>query len=113
MVLTTSWRSLFVVVFGFAACGPTQTLGPSITCSDVTASNQDGECDLVFNQQCSDQHFYEIDCGDDATCSCSRDGQQTMSIFASDQTSGFCSGFDVSELHTLAADCGWNINPSN
>jgi hypothetical protein len=92
------------------ACGPSQDLGPAITCSDVSVSNQSGECDLVANKQCSDGSFYEIDCGDDATCSCIENGSPASSIFASDQSSGFCASFDVSQFHDLAAKCGWNLN---
>jgi len=107
--LAASWRAIPLGAIFLAACGPSKDNGPQITCPAIDATNTDGECDLVSNEQCSDGHFYEIDCGDDATCTCTIDGNQTMSIFASDQTSGFCTDFSTALLETLASDCGWNI----
>ncbi len=74
----------------------------------MSASNEDGECDLVANSQCSDGHIYEIDCGDDGTCTCSVDGIQQMSILQT-ETTGFCTGFSIAQLQTLSADCGWDL----
>ena len=98
------------LLFFVLGCSVQQDLGPAVTCPDVSASNNAGECDIVANSPCSDTAIYEIDCGDDGTCTCARNGMYSTSVIASDQASGYCDGFDVSRLHDLAADCGWNLN---
>lgn len=110
---SASWRLIFL---SLAACGPTENLGPAITCSDVSLVNASGECDLVASKQCSDGSFYEIDCGDDSTCSCIQNGVPATSFLASNQTVGFCASLDATKFHELATNCiasdntHWNIN---
>jgi DNA-directed RNA polymerase alpha subunit len=93
-----------------AACGPSTPTGPAVTCPDVQLETAAGSCDLVGTQQCSDGNFYEIDCQDDGTCTCSENGMITMSLFVEDG-SGYCATFDASLFHSLSVDCGWNLNP--
>ncbi len=111
---SASWR---LILLSLVACGPTQNLGPAVTCTNVSVVNASGECDLVANEPCSDTSIYEIDCGDDSTCSCIENGVPGTSFLASNQTSGFCASFDATKLHDLATNCiaqdgtHWNINP--
>ncbi len=102
-----------VVVFGalVVACGPSQDLGPAVTCSDVALTTDTGSCSLISNSPCSDNAIYEIDCQDDGTCTCAMNGNIAMSVIASDNASGFCATVTTSAFHDLAADCGWNLNP--
>jgi hypothetical protein len=93
------------------ACGPSQDLGPAVTCSDVKLVNSTGSCSLVANSACSDGSLYEIDCQDDSTCTCTMNGSIGKSIIASNSPSGFCANVSASSLHDLGAKCGWNLNP--
>ncbi len=99
--------ALFILSLGCSS----QPSGPAITCSDIAFSNTGADCSFDEPTVCSDNHAYSVDCQDDSTCSCSVDGQQTKSFFASGATSGFCATVTTSSLHDLAAKCGWNINP--
>lgn len=96
---------LLAVVF---ACGPSVPLGPQVTCPGVMVQQNAGECDLVTPsmEACSDQNFYEINCGDDATCTCVVNGQIAGSpVFVTNMTSGFCATLTVSMMHGIAAMC--------
>jgi hypothetical protein len=102
--------SLLLVV----ACGPSTPAVPAVTCDNAQTQVGSGSCDIVGpsgSMLCSDGNFYEIDCQDDGTCTCSENGMITMSLFVTGQTSGYCATFDVSLLHSLSVDCGWNLNP--
>jgi hypothetical protein len=101
----------FLVAIAVAACGPDQDLGPAVTCSDVSLTGDTGSCSLITNAPCSDSNIYDIDCQDDGTCTCDVNGNLSMSVIASDSPSGFCAGVTTASLHSLAADCGWNLNP--
>jgi len=95
----------------FVACGPSQDLGPAVTCSDIVFSNNGTDCGFDEPGVCSDNHAYGINCQDDATCTCAQDGHLIKSIIASNSSSGYCANVTASALHDLAAKCGWNINP--
>jgi len=99
----------FVLVV--VACGPSQDLGPAVTCSDISFTNNGTSCDFDEPSVCSDQQAYSIDCQDDATCTCSQNGHPITSIIASHSPSGYCASVDASSFHDLAAKCGWNLNP--
>jgi hypothetical protein len=101
---------LFLVVLG-VACGPSQDLGPAVTCSDVSLTTDTGSCSLIANSACSDGQLYEIDCQDDSTCTCTENGSIGASIIASNSPAGFCASVTTSAFHDLAAKCGWNLNP--
>ena len=112
-------RSASLLIVAAVACGPSVQLGPLVTCPNVIVANNAGECDLVTtnNQVCSDQQTYEINCGDDGTCTCVINGVIDGSpVFVSDQTSGFCATLTVSMYHSIAAMClqpgttGENLN---
>ncbi len=96
----------FVVV---CACSVQTALPAAVTCS-VTVQSQNGACDLIAAQQCSDTQFYAIDCQDDATCTCVLNSNVVGSILAADQRSGYCATLDTSKLHDLSVKCGWNLN---
>ena len=93
------------------ACGPSQDLGPAVTCPDMTFTNNGTDCGFVEPTACSDGSSYEINCEDDSTCTCTFNGFLQKSIIASNSTSGFCASESVSSLHDVAAKCGWNLNP--
>ncbi len=106
------WRLspfFFLIV---AACGPTVVLPDPVTCPSIKVSQNSGECDLVADQLCSDNLFYEVNCGDDSTCTCIQDGNlYGQPVLAGNMTSGFCAKLDASQLHHIAALCGLNLNP--
>jgi len=93
------------------ACGPSQDVGPAVTCSNVSLTTNPGSCSLVANAPCSDSSLYEVDCQDDGTCTCTKDGNIVSSIIASDSPSGFCASVTTSSLHDIGVKCGWNLNP--
>jgi len=102
---------LFGVVALVACTTPTAT-GPVVTCPGIAVDNQNGECDLVSNSECSDDNFYEIDCGDDATCTCSENGNTVnQPVFVTDQASGFCATLSVNDLNSISQLCGLNLQP--
>lgn len=92
------------------ACGPSQDLGPAVTCADIVYSNSGADCGFDEPSVCSDSHAYSVDCQDDSTCTCSQDGHPITAIIASGSTSGFCASVTASSLHDLAAKCGFNLN---
>ena len=92
------------------ACGPSQDLGPAVTCSDITFANNGTDCGFEEPGVCSDTHAYAIQCEDDGTCTCAQDGHLVLSIIASDSPSGYCASLSDSSLHDLSAKCGWNLN---
>ncbi len=94
------------------ACGPSTPTAPAVTCANVQPEVTAVSCDLVGENQCSDGNFYEIDCGDDGTCTCSLNGNDVSSFIAEEVTSGYCATFTVSLLNSLSVGCGWNLNPS-
>jgi hypothetical protein len=94
------------------ACGPSTPPAPAVTCSNVQPEVSAESCDLVGEDQCSDGNFYEIDCVDDGTCTCSLNGIGVTSFIAEDVPSGYCATFSVSLFHSLSVGCGWNLNPS-
>ena len=98
-------RRLLSLVVVVSACTASVTLGPPITCSSITLTNTNGECDLVPTQQCSDGNFYEVDCGDDGSCTCSFNGVAGSAVLASDQMAGFCATLTVAMMHDIAAKC--------
>ena len=87
------------------ACTASVALGPQITCSGVQLNSDGSNCNLVPTGACSDGHFYEVDCADDATCTCTVDGQVGIPIIASDQTAGYCATLTVAMMHEIAAQC--------
>ena len=99
---------LFVVAF--VACGPSQNLGPPVTCADIVYSNNGTDCGFDEPSACSDGHAYSVDCQDDSTCTCSQDGHPITAIIASNSPSGFCANVTASSLHDLAAKCGWDVS---
>jgi hypothetical protein len=107
-------RSLLVLFVPFVvACGPSTPAAPPVTCPNVQQpETAAGSCDLVGENQCSDGNFYEIDCQDDGTCTCSQNGTYVTSFVAEDEPSGYCATFTPSLFHSLSVGCGWNLNPS-
>jgi hypothetical protein len=96
--------SLLLSACAIIACTSSVTLSPPVTCPSVTVNNVNGECDLVVSGQCSDGNFYEINCGDDSTCTCIINGNLDGSpILVSDQSFGFCAGLTASMFHDLAS----------
>ena len=87
------------------ACTASVTLGPPIDCTGVKIVSNNGECDLVPTGACNDGHFYEVNCGDDSTCTCAIDGQLQTPVIASGKTSGFCATLTVAMMHDIAAQC--------
>ena len=93
------------------ACGPSVPLADPVTCPSVALSSQNGGCDLVADQQCSDGSFYEINCGDDGTCTCFQDTTYVKSFLDGNAAAGYCASFDATKLHELSVKCGLNLNP--
>jgi hypothetical protein len=91
-------------------CGPSQDLGPVVTCSDITYANNGTECGFDEPGVCSDGHAYGVNCQDDSTCTCAQDGHIDSAVIASNATSGFCASITKDSLHDLAAHCGFNLN---
>ena len=106
-------RSLLLLVFGaLVACMASTTLAPPVTCPAIDVTQQNGECDLVATQKCSDNSFYEINCGDDSTCTCIQNGNLFgQPVLASDMTVGYCATLDASKLNQISVLCGLNLNP--
>jgi hypothetical protein len=100
-------RSLvsLLALIAIVACTSSVTLGPVITCSGVTLQNKNGECDLVPAGACSDGSFYEVNCGDDSTCTCVVNGNPDTPVLAANKTSGFCATLTVAMMHDIAALC--------
>ncbi len=93
-----------------ASCVIACSSGPStpvVTCSNVTASASPGGCSLVAQTACSDGIFYEIDCQDDGTCTCTQDGMPGTAFIT---TPNICTNLDTSKLHDLGTQCAWNLS---
>jgi hypothetical protein len=100
----------FIVI---VACTASVTLSAPVTCSMVKITTVNTECDLVPTVACSDGKFYEVDCGDDATCTCVINGILGTPILASNQKSGFCASLTVAKMHDIAAKCSDPMNPAD